>query len=131
MAAQLGRSLLLKAGTGTGAVTIASLRSNAFTVNGETVDVTNKDSAGYRELLGSAGVVSASLSASGLLAGGTFDSMLLGRVTTRSLDLYTVTFGTNTIAGTFQTTSYKAAGEYNGAQTYDLSLESSGSLTVA
>ena len=132
MAAQPGRSLLLKAGTGTGALTIASLRTTSFTVNGETVDVTNKDSAGYRELLGTAGIVSASISGAGVLAGGTFDVMLINRSTARSLDLYTVTFGTgNSIAGSFQVTSYQSAGEYNGAQTYDVALESSGSFTVA
>lgn len=132
MAAQTGRSFLLKAGTGTAAVTVASLRTNSFTVNGETVDVTNKDSAGYRELLGTAGVASMSISGAGLLAGGTFDSMFIGRVAAKSIDAYTLAgVGTNTITGLFQVTSYQAAGEYNGAQTYDVSLESSGSFTVA
>ena len=131
MAAITGRSFLLKVGTGTGAVTVASLRTNSFTVNGETVDVTNKDSAGYRELLGTGSPVSMSLSGAGILAGGTFDSMFIGRVAARSLDAYTITVGTNTITGLYQCTSYQASGEYNGAQTYDVGLESSGSFTVA
>lgn len=131
MAAQTGRSMLLKVGTGTGATTVASLRTNGMTINGETVDVTNKDSAGYRELLGTAGVVSMSMSASGLLAGGTYDAMFINRVAAKSLDSYTFNLGTNTITGSFQAASYSANGEYNGAQAFDVSLESSGSLTVA
>lgn len=131
MAAQPGRSFLLKVGTGTAATTVASLRPTSFSVNGETVDVTSKDSAGYRELLGSAGVASASISAGGLLAGGTYDAMFINRTVARSIDAYTVTLGTNTLSGLFQVTAYSANGDYNGAQAFDVSLESSGSLTVA
>lgn len=131
MAAVVGRNMLLKIGTGTAATTVAGLRPTSFTVNGETVDVTSKDSGGYRELLGSAGVVSVSMTANGIMAGGTQDLAFINRIVARSLDLYTMTFGTNTLAGSFQVTSYSATGDYNNAQTFDLGLESSGSLTFA
>lgn len=131
MAGVPGKNMLIKLGTGTGATTIAGLRPSTFTVNGETVDITNKDSGGYRELLGSAGIASASISGGGVMQGGTFDKLLADRVIARSLDLYTFTYGTNSLAGSFQCTSYEATGDYNGAQTYSASWESSGSLVSA
>ena len=131
MAAQIGRNFLLKIGTGTGTTTVASLKSTSFSVNGAAVDVTTKDSNGFRDLLGSAGESSISLSAAGVMAGGTQDSFFINNVLAKSIGTYTLAFGTgNSIVGAFQTTKYDAAGEYNGAQTYSISLESSGSMTV-
>ena len=65
MAAQNGRDLLIKMDmTGDGAFeTIAGLRASRLSFNAETVDVTSLESeGGWRELLGGAGVRSASIS---------------------------------------------------------------------
>lgn len=69
MAAQKGRLMVLKIGDGAGSETfstIGGLRSNSITINNEEVDITNKDSAGWKELLENAGVKSVALSASGV-----------------------------------------------------------------
>ena len=133
MAAQTGRSLLLKFGTGTAATTAASCRTTGFTIAGEAVDVTNKDSTGqFRELLAAAGIASMQIQVAGLLAGGTQDLDFANRAGSRTLDLYTLAFDSaNTVVGSFQVTSFGVSGGYNDAQEFTATLESSGAWTLA
>ena len=66
MTAQKGNSLLLKAGAVAGSpVTVAGLRNTSLKLNNAMVDVTNKDSAGYRTLLQGAGEQSITVTADG------------------------------------------------------------------
>jgi TP901-1 family phage major tail protein len=129
MAADAGKNFLLKMGTGTGAVTVAAMRTTSFTLNGEAVDISNKDSGGFRELLGSAGLASISLTAEGVLTGSTTSNGFSGRAKAKSIDAYTILWdGTSgTLAGNFQCVSFGAAGGHNNEQTYNVTLESSGS----
>src|SRR3546814_3985988 len=69
MSAEKGSAFLLKVGDGGSPVayaTVAGLRTTQLSVNGEAVNVTNKDSGGWRELLSGAGVRSVSVSGAGL-----------------------------------------------------------------
>ena len=69
MAVQNGRDLLIKMDmTGDGSFeTVAGLRASRLSFNAETVDVTTIESeGGWRELLGGAGMRSASISGSGV-----------------------------------------------------------------
>lgn len=130
MAAVSGRSFLLKTGTGT-VVTVAALRTTSFTVDGSTVDITNKDSAGMQELLSAGGVAKIGISAGGVLTGAAQSTDLIAKALARTLDPYTIVFDNgDKIEGSFQLTSFGASGDYNGEQTYTLSLESSGTMTL-
>jgi TP901-1 family phage major tail protein len=131
MAADTGRNFLLKMGTGTAAVTVAAMRTTSFTINGELVDDTTKDDAGYRHLLGTAGISSLSISAEGVLTGSTTHNGFAARAKAKSVDPYTILWdGTNgTLSGNFQCSSFGAAGGHNNEQTYNVTLESSGSWT--
>ena len=76
MGAQAGKDLLIKLDMDGGGSfsTIAGLRATRVTFNAETVDVTTLESTGgWRELLGGAGVRSASLSGSGIFKDATTD----------------------------------------------------------
>ena len=67
MAIEKGSAFLLKVGNGGSPPTyqtVAGLRTTQLSVNGDPVNVTSKDSGGWRELLSGAGV--RSVSASGL-----------------------------------------------------------------
>lgn len=131
MPAQKGRDFLLKIGTAAAGTTVAGMRTTSMTVNGETVDVTNKDSAGNRTLLAAAGTSSMQLSAAGILSGSTQATTLLGYAMDRSLNTYAIVFDNgDTVEGSFQVTQYQAGGEYNKEQTFSITLESSGSITV-
>ena len=133
MPAQDGKDLLVKAETAIPATyaAVGAFRSNSFTINGEGVDITNKDSAGFKEMLDGAGVRSVSASGTGVLL--TSDAQLL-LLTADALGgllrLYEIIIpGWGTYAGSFLLTSLEFAGEHNGEANYNISLESSGEIT--
>ena len=138
MAVQKGSSFLLKDNsTGTPA-TIGGLRSTSMTINGEMVDVTTKDSNAFitsgndkaRDLLQGGGIRSMSISASGVFTDSSTENILRGFAFDGAIQNYNLVFGDgSTIAGAFLITSYERAGEYNGEETYSVTLESSNTIT--
>lgn len=129
--ARPGRTLLIRDGLLSTSPAIAAMRTTGFRLDGQTVDVTDKDSPGqHRELLAGAGVSSLSLTAGGLLTGSAQTQTLVTRTLTRSTDGYRLEFDNgDTITGLFQLTRFEATGDYNREQTYSLTLESAGELT--
>lgn len=139
MAAQKGSAFLLKDNsTGTPA-TLGGMRSTSMSINGETVDVTTKESTPFdstsgndigRLLLGNAGVRSMSISASGVFIDSASENTTRATAFSGDIVKYDLVFAdTSTVKGDFLVTSYERAGEYNGEETYSLTLESSGSIT--
>ncbi|MTD99678.1 phage major tail protein, TP901-1 family [Paracoccus sp. YIM 132242] len=133
MAAQNGRDLLIKMDmTGDGAFeTIAGLRASRLSFNAETVDVTSLESeGGWRELLGGAGVRSASISGSGVFRDANTDGRARQIFFDGEVPRFQVVipdFGT--VQGPFQITALEYAGSYNGEATYELTMASAGALT--
>ena len=133
MAAQSGKDLLIKLDlTGGGQfTTIAGLRATRISFNAETVDVTSLESAGgWRELLGGAGVRSASVSGSGVFVDSNTDDrarQIFFAGTVEAFQVIIPSFGI--IEGPFQISAIEYAGTYNGEATYELSLASAGALT--
>lgn len=131
MTAYKGNQMLLKLGDGlspTTYTTIAGLRTTEMTSNGELVDITSKDSNGFRELLAGAGISSLSISANGIFQNDNAIKTMFSNNMNRTVDSYQLAFGNGQVmTGNFQVTSFKYSGEYNGAQLYDITLESSGS----
>ena len=128
--AKSGRTLLIRDGSLSSSAIIAAMRTTGFRIDGQTVDVTDKDSPGqHRELLAGAGVSSLSVSAGGLLTGSAQTHALVTRVLSRSVDTYRLEFDNgDAIVGPFQLTRFEATGDYNREQTYALTLESAGEL---
>lgn len=133
MAVQNGRDLLIKMDmTGDGAFeTVAGLRASRIAFNADTVDVTSMESAGgWRELLGGAGVRSASISGSGVFR----DAATDGRARQIFFDAEVPRFQVvipdfGTIEGPFQISGLEYSGSHNGEATYELSLASAGALS--
>lgn len=127
--AEKGLSFLLKIGSGPG-VTLAGLRATSFNLNGETIDVTSKDSTNqWRELLAAGSVISMSISGSGVFEDNSNLATMRTNCIARTLDNYTLIFESgDTYVGSFQVTSVEQAGEFNGEVTYSVSLESSGEI---
>ena len=133
MTAQNGKDLLIKVDmTGDGLFeTAAGLRATRISFNAETVDVTSLESTGgWREVLGGAGVKSASISGSGVFKDADTDE----RVRTIFFDGETPDFQVivpdfGTIEGPFLVSSVEYAGNHNGEATYELSLTSAGEIT--
>ena len=77
MAAQKGKEVLIKIWDGSDSYDIiGGLRSSSITLNDESVDVTTKDSSGYRTLLAGGGVNSISISGSGVFTDSTTEGLL-------------------------------------------------------
>ena len=133
MTAQKGKDLLLKLdSTGAGTfITVAGLRSRSLSFNAQTVDVTNTDSTGaWRELLGDAGIKSASLSGAGVFKDASTDATareLFFSGTIRNWQIIVPGFGT--VEGSFQITGLEYSGQHDGEMTYELSLASAGALS--
>jgi len=139
MAAQKGSAFLLKDNSTGSPVTLGGMRSTSMSINGETVDITTKDSATFdgsagndigRVLGANMGIRSMSISASGVFTDAASETTT--RATAFSGDSvdYDLVFGdSSTAKGAFIITSYERAGEYNGEETYSLTLESNGTIT--
>ena len=132
MTAQKGKDLLLKVDDGTGTfVTVAGLRTRRLSLNADTVDATDAESAGrWRELLGGAGILRASIAGTGIFKDQASDALLqqiFFAGTIRSWQIVVPSFGT--IAGPFQISALDWRGEYNAEITFDIALDSAGALT--
>ena len=132
MTAEKGSAFLLKVGNGAAPpayATVAGMRTTQMSVNGEAVNVTSKDSGGWRELLSGAGVRSVSVAASGIFTGSAAESRLKGNAVAGLLDDYELSFESGErMRGRFLVTRLDYAGDYNGERTYSLNLESSGEV---
>lgn len=133
MAVQNGRDLLIRMDiTGNGGFeTVAGLRATRLSFNAETVDVTSLESeGGWRELLGGAGVRSASVSGSGVFRDAPSDARARQAFFDGEIPRCQVVipdFGV--VEGPFQISALEYAGSYNGEANYELSLISAGALS--
>ena len=131
MAAQNGKDLLIKIDlTGGGQFeTLAGLRATRISFNAETVDATNLDSGGWRELLAGAGVRSAAVTGSGVFKDAEADARARAVFFAGDLPAFQVIipdFGI--VEGPFQIAGLDYAGTHDGEATYELSLASAGAL---
>ncbi|MEP5760310.1 MAG: phage major tail protein, TP901-1 family [Litoreibacter sp.] len=132
MSVQRGKDLLLKIDLdGLGQFeTVAGLRATRISFNAEQVDVTSLESqGGWRELLGGAGVKSASISGSGVFRDEATDERARQIFFNGDLPSFQVlipNFGI--VQGAFQITSIEYAGTVEGEATYEMSLASAGVL---
>lgn len=130
MAAQKGRLLLLKTGTGGGATTVAGLRTTSMTINNQMVDVTTKDNAPYRTLLEDGGIRTMTVSGAGVFTDAASEETIRGYASANTINSFTLAFPNgDKYEGSFQVTSYERAGGHDGEETYSITLESSGQIS--
>lgn len=130
MGIENGSAFLLKIGDGAAPPayrTVAGLRTTQLSVNGEAVNVTTKESGGWRELLSGAGVRSVSVSAAGIFTGSDAEARLRAQALAGTIDDFQLSFESGErMEGRFLVTRLDYSGDYNGERQYLLSLESSG-----
>lgn len=112
---------------------VAGQRTTGFSINQESIDVTDKDDSRWKKLLGdktgSAGVRSMSLTASGNLEDAASHKDLLEIFTTGAIRNYRVEFADGQFfEGPFLLTGFEGGGEYTAEQTYSITLESAGDM---
>jgi predicted secreted protein len=125
MAALAGRKVRVQIAT----TDVAGAQTDELVVNREHIDITDKDDAGVRKLLDEIGVISLSLTCSGILK-----SNALAAWSADGTDvLKTMTFvvtGIGTYSGQFGIASFTAGGNEGAeAATFQATFESAGAIT--
>jgi TP901-1 family phage major tail protein len=135
MPAQSGAAFLLKISDGAtppAFQTVAGLRTTQMSINGDTVVVTHKESAGWRDLLSGAGTRSVSVSAAGIFLGSSAETAVRTHALAGTLDTYELSFEDGEkLRGRFLVQRLDYAGDFNGERNYTLQLESSGPVVPA
>jgi len=129
-----GNVFLLKEGNGASPevfTTVAALRATSYSINGATVDVSDKDGATWRELLDGGGLKTLMISADGTFEDSeSTQSNLRSRAMDGSLNNYQLDDGEDVLECAFQVASFDADGPLNEGQTFSVTLESSGTPSV-
>ena len=133
MAAQQGRALLVKVENAPGVfVSVAGLRARSLQFQAQGGDATNADSAGaWREILGGAGVKSASVTGAGVFKDAASDAVVRQAFFDGAIPRWQIVvpdFGT--VEGPFHIAALEYAGTHDGAATFSMTLNSAGALTL-
>jgi TP901-1 family phage major tail protein len=119
--------MLIKLGSALTGTPLGGLRDTTFSMNNQVIDVSTKDTDGWREVLEDGNVKFFTISGNGIFKDSVSDETIRGYVFANSLNTFTFVFPNgDTIEGTFQITQYERSGSYEGAETYSITLESSG-----
>lgn len=130
MAAQKGRLHLLKLGASGAGGTIAGVKNLTVSINNELVDITNKDSGGWRELLEAAGTQGVDISFDGVASDSATYETFKGYSQTNSANVYYILGADNdAIEGSFHIASFQEQSSFNDAIAFSATLQSSGAIT--
>ena len=131
MAATQGRLFKIQYDTGGGSFSdIGYGRSKSFTINNETVDISNETDGRWRQLLEGAGLSNVSMSMSGVWANNTGGQAIRqAAFNNTAVTLKLVDDNGDYLQGDFHITSFGESGEHNGEVTFDVSFESAGDIT--
>jgi predicted secreted protein len=125
MPALAGRKVRVQVGT----TNVAGAQTDELVINREHIDITNKDDAGVRKLLSEIGLISMSMTCSGILT----DDALIDWASDGTDVLKNMAFvvtGIGTYAGSFGIASFTQGGN-DGAEaaTFQATFESAGAIT--
>src|SRR3954464_7672877 len=92
MAAQRGRLMLLKIGTAAAGTLLGGLKSTTFTMNNSVIDVSTKDTQGWRELLEDGSLKFFSIACDGVFKDSASDETVRTYVFNNTLNQFTFAF---------------------------------------
>ena len=129
--AKRGRDFLLKANidgvSPPNWQTLGGLRATGFTVNGEDVDVTNKDDEGWQKRLSGAGVRSMSITADGIYQNLASDKFVRRASFDQTIEEFLlVNQDGDELEMCGQISTYTRSGNHDGAETFEISIQSHG-----
>lgn len=130
MSANRGLKFLLRIGRiADNPITIAGLQVTGLSIGNEMVDITNKDSRGFRSLLEAAGTKTLTLTANGIYDNDESHRFLEAFARSGSIDPFSlISENGDTYEGLFLIASYERAGDFNTAETFTITLENSGEV---
>lgn len=134
--AQKGRNFLLKISDGTSPTTfvaVTGLRATAIALNGGAVDISNKGSGGWREMLPGAGVKSITISADGVFdsASAQFRALQNALLNDALVQAQIISGAGDSFVGTWSVSSLSRTGNHDAAEMYSITLDSSGLMVYA
>ncbi|WP_439816224.1 phage tail tube protein [Zavarzinia sp. CC-PAN008] len=132
MARQRGDLFLLQVNLdgGSGFATVAGLRGTVLSASVQPVDVTAKDSGGFRELLPGAGVQSLTLKGRGVFDSGTAHERVRTLFAARAVVRWRITRGDGSRwTMPAMVTALDYAGDHDGEETFELTVESAGAVS--
>ena len=134
MAAQAGKDLLLKISDGAATpvfTTVAGLRARTISLNAQTIDATDGDSAGrWRELLAGSGVRSVAVSGSGVFRDAASDAAVRDSFFAQTARVWRLVIPDFVqMEGPFLVAALEYAGDHDGEAAFALSLASAGAVT--
>lgn len=130
MAKLAGRKVNVYKAADASGTPIAGGREHGISINNEAIDITDKDSAGWRTLLADPAVRSVDISFSGLMDGATYIALSLNSDTAGLLTDYTVEIeGLGTFTGDFHLSSVELGTPHDDAVELSMTLASSGAIT--
>ncbi len=110
-------------------INLANCRSNSQSIGNETIEVTDKDGAPDRTLI-EGGIRSSDVSASGVFTDAASIKLMKQWTRAGSIKNFRTIDGLgNSQTGAFLCATFEHAGEFDGEQTYDVKLMSSGVMT--
>lgn len=111
--------------------TVAGGRSDSISINGEQVDVTDKGSNDWRDLLANCGIRTVDISFSGLMTNAATTRAVRDTCLARQNRRFKVVDGFGTVyVGRFQVRNFETSGDHNDAQQASFSLESTGEILI-
>lgn len=139
MSANVGRTIVVRWGDASPIPAVAGIREKSVTVSGEPVDITNDDSAGWRQLLDAPQMNTVEISASGVALNDTLrTAWFAGAAIASGTRMASAEFeypleGAQTnpalIAGTFYLQEYSETGNHDGEITFEATWISNGVVT--
>lgn len=128
--ASSGRKMRIRQLTGNSAVPVAGARADNLTITNEAIDITDKDSAGWRTLLADAGSRTISADVEGILKDDDVLSVAQGTGSALLEDHSVEIENLGLLAGKFFLTNFQVTGEMTDAVTFRANLESSGAIAA-
>lgn len=133
---QPGRSALIQYGNQTSPesyTNIGGLRNVELTMDSGPVEVTNKDSSGWKTYLAAGGVAGITIRGQGLFDSSSSLKSALAAGNPVQISFFAkIVFGNgDSWIGQWVVRQYQRTGVYNEAETYDLTIESSGAMTFS
>ena len=133
MAAIKGRNWKLKNGIAGAGGILAGVRTTSLKLNDEEVDITTKDSAGWRELGEAFGTQSVDIDIEGIFSDSATFETFRGYAQARTINgfqfISTDALDTDAYSGLFMITGYTESSAHNKEVTFACTLKSSGAVT--
>lgn len=137
--AKSGRQFLLKISDGTSPTvynSLGGLRATSLALNNNPVDITNKGSAGFRELLPDGGVRTYQMTGNGIVDAAASSAAVYRLLQTAALnatliEAQIISGVGDKFMGLFAVSNFARTGNHDGAEEYSITLESSGPLVYS